>query len=160
MYKKTIEYQTYDDVPETITEDFWFGLNKTELMLLDLGEIGGWEQKINKMLVNRDVPELTKFFTELILKSYGVRSDDRKNFIKNDEIRESFRQSDAFNQLLWELFTVDGAAIEFFREIMPKNIKDSNGKVIELNYEQAAEEAVKRNPELAKYVPTKVEEIE
>lgn len=117
MYKKTITYQTYDENPETIVEDFYFNLNEREITEMQNGKVGGLIQELNKIFADRDTPAMMEFFKNFILKAYGVRSADGKRMIKNEEVRQAFYETDAYNVLFMELFNDDtGKTLTEFME--------------------------------------------
>lgn len=117
MLKKTMTYENYNGVK--ITEDFYFNLTKAELMELELCKSGGMAAAIKKIVNTSDTPELVKVFKELILKSYGEKSDDGRRFVKNAEITEAFSQTEAYSDLFMELATNSDSAIEFINGITP-----------------------------------------
>ena len=81
MLKKTITYTDYDGVERK--EDFYFNLNKAELIEMELGTNGGLAKRIQKIVDSQDVTAIIKIFKDLVLKAYGVKSDDGKRFIKS-----------------------------------------------------------------------------
>lgn len=128
MYKKTITYDTFDDEPETIVEDFYFNISQAEALELNLSQYGGLEEQMRNILIKRDYPALAKFFKDLVLASYGVRTADRKGFKKSQELRDEFEQSDAYNKLMSELLMGDNdEALKFIVNVFPgdKNQKDA-----------------------------------
>lgn len=127
MYAKTIKYTDYNDVERT--ETFYFNLTKAELVNMQLSKDGGMEAFINKITSTMDGKELSKLFKELILMSYGEKSDDGRRFIKNQEIADSFSQTEAFSQLYMELLTNYDAAQAFVNGIMPKDIQEQAKKL-------------------------------
>ena len=120
MLKKTIKFTDYNGVQRS--EDFYFNLSKAELLEMEMGTTGGFTETIRKMISAQDVPALARLFKELILKSYGVKSDDGKRFIKNDALREEFMQTEAFSDLYLELATDADAGAQFVNGIMPADI--------------------------------------
>ena len=56
---------------------------------------------------------------DIILKSYGVKSPDGRRFIKNQEVRDAFAQTEAYSQLFMELATNAKAASDFVAGIIP-----------------------------------------
>ena len=56
---------------------------------------------------------------DIILKSYGVKSPDGRRFIKNQEVRDAFVQTEAYSQLFMELATNAQAASDFVAGIIP-----------------------------------------
>lgn len=120
MIKKTITYNDYNDVERT--EDFYFNLSKAELMEMELGIAGGLSETIEKIIKTKDTPSLVKIFKDLLLRAYGVKSPDGKRFIKSDELREEFSQTEAYSQLFMELATNNESASAFVNGIIPADL--------------------------------------
>ena len=127
MIKKTISYEDYDGVQRT--EDFYFNLSKPELIEMQTGEAGGLDKKIEKMQQTQDVSKIIELMKEVIQKSYGVKSDDGKRFIKNQEILDEFMQSEAYSELFMELATDANKAAEFIQGILPKGLAEEAKKL-------------------------------
>ena len=117
MLKKTITYKDYNGVERT--EDFMFNLTKAEILEMQLTKDGGMDAAIKKIVDAKDAPEIMKVFKELILKAYGIVSDDGRRFIKSKEISDSFAQTEAFSMLFMELATDTDAASAFVNGIVP-----------------------------------------
>lgn len=117
MIKKTITYIDYKGNERT--EDFYFNLNKAEAMKLELSTKGGLSKMIEDIVAAEDTPTIIKVFEDMICKSYGVRSDDGKRFIKDDAKLQEFKQTEAYSQLFMELATDTKAAIDFFNQVVP-----------------------------------------
>lgn len=117
MLKKTIKYTDYNGVERN--EDFYFNLSKAELMEMELSTTGGLTEMIKKIVKTQDAPAIIKIFKELVLKAYGVKSDDGKRFIKSDELRAEFSQTEAYSELFMELATNAEAAAVFVNGIIP-----------------------------------------
>lgn len=124
MHKETIKYTDYNGTERK--EDHYFNLNKAEIMEMELGTTGGLDAKIKKITDTMDAPAIMKFFKDIILKSYGVKSDDGKRFIKSDELSKEFEQTEAYSELFMKLVTDDKAAAKFINETLPKI--DDNSK--------------------------------
>lgn len=127
MLKKTIEYTDYNDVKRK--EDFYFNLTKAEIMEMELSTTGGLAEMIQKIIDTQDTPQIIKIFKELVLKAYGEKSADGKRFIKNDEIRDGFAQTEAYSELFMELATDANAAAAFVNGIVPKDLEVSQDKL-------------------------------
>ena len=63
-----------------------------------------------------------ELFKELLQKSYGVKSDDGKRFIKSKELTEAFVQTEAYSELFVILASNADEATEFVNGIIPKNL--------------------------------------
>lgn len=120
MLKKTITYTDYNDVSRT--ETFYFNLTNAELMEMEMSTSGGLAEMIQQIVAAQDAPAIIKIFKDLILKSYGVKSPDGKQFIKNQIEIDKFAQTEAYSILFMELATDANAASEFVNGIMPKNV--------------------------------------
>ena len=122
MLKKIITYTDYNNVERT--EPFYFNLSKAELMEMELGVTGGMTEMLDKIIAAKDAPSLMKTFKEMIMKAYGVKSDDGKRLIKSEELSIAFTQTEAYSVLFMELITDDKAAADFVNGIIPNEIKD------------------------------------
>lgn len=120
MYKKTITYTDYNDVERT--EDFYFNLNETELTELQTSVPGGYAAMINKIIDTQDASALVGILKELILKSYGIKSEDGRRFIKKPEFTEEFTQTPAFSKLYMALATDEKEASNFITKILPADL--------------------------------------
>ena len=122
MLKKTITYTDYNGTERT--EDFYFNLTKAEIMEMEMGTTGGLAEMIKKIVKTQDAPAIIKIFKDLVLKAYGEKSPDGRRFIKNDELRAEFEQTEAYSIIFMELATDDKAAAEFINGIVPKDLAD------------------------------------
>ena len=121
MYVKEMEYVDFNGVPRK--EKFYFNLTKAEVLDMELGKTGGFTEYIRKIIQAQDTPELMSLFKMLLLKSYGVKSDDGRRFIKNDQVREDFEQTQAFSDLYMLLALNDKEASDFVNGIVPPDMK-------------------------------------
>lgn len=128
MLKKTITYKDYNDV--TRTEDFYFNLSKAEIMEMELSTAGGLAEMIQKVVAAQDAPAIIKVFKDLVLKAYGEKSADGKRFIKSEEIRTAFSQTEAYSQLFMELATDADAAAKFVNGIVPADMAKEATKAL------------------------------
>jgi len=122
MLKKTISYEDYNGNKRT--EDFYFNLTKAELIEMNYSVNGGIDAYLSRIINEQDTKKIMEIFKDLVLKSFGIKSDDGKRFIKNDQIREEFSQTEAYSELFMELATDADAAVAFVNGIIPKNIRD------------------------------------
>jgi hypothetical protein len=136
MIKKTIAYTDYEGVERK--EDFFFNLSKPELIEMQTSVEGGLEKKIEKISKEQDIGKIVEVIKDIICRSYGVKSDDGKRFIKNKEVLDDFIQSEAYSELFMELATDADAAAAFINGILPaglaeelKKIEGSNLKLVE-----------------------------
>lgn len=118
MLRKTIEYTDFDGNERK--EDFYFNLTKAEVAEMELSTDGGLTKMIEKIVAEQDAKRIIELFKDLILKAYGVKSPDGKRFIKNDEVRDAFAQTEAYSELFMELAFDAEASAKFINGIVPK----------------------------------------
>lgn len=132
MLKKTITYTDYDGVERT--EDFYFNFTEAELMEWQLVTNGGLTNYVQKIVDAKDQPRLITLFKELLLKAYGIKSEDGRRFIKSEKISEEFSQNPAYSILYMELVTDDKLAADFVNGIIPSKLSE---QVAEQNSRQS-----------------------
>lgn len=120
MLKERIKYTDCNGVERE--EDFYFNLTKAELMEMELGTTGGLTVMINKAVAAQDSPTIIKIFKDLILKSYGEKSDDGRRFIKSTELSTAFSQTEAYSILFMQLATDADKASKFVNGIVPDDM--------------------------------------
>lgn len=118
MLKKTITYVDYDG--NSRTEDFYFNLSKAEVSEMELSMTGGIEKTLKKIVAEQDMEKIVALFKDIILKAYGEKTLDGKRFIKNQELRDAFSQTEAYVELFMEMFEKEGAAADFINAIIPQ----------------------------------------
>lgn len=109
-------------------ETFHFNLSKAEIMEMELSTVGGLAEMIQKIVDTQDAPSLVKIFKELVLKAYGEKSADGRRFIKTEELRNEFSQTEAYSDLFMELATNADAASEFVNGIVPAGMAEAAQK--------------------------------
>ena len=128
MIKKLVKYVDYNGNERS--EDLYFHLSKAELTEMELSVEGGLSNYYQKIVNSQSVPELAKIFKELLLKSYGIKTDDGKGFIKLDSngnpLSVAFSQTAAYETLYMELIQDTDKAIAFFNGIIPADLKANN----------------------------------
>ena len=86
---------------------------------MEMGVTGGLTQMIHKIIAAQDNRQVLETFKSLILKAYGEKSPDGKRFIKNQDLRDSFEQTEAYSILFMELATDEQKSIDFVKAIIP-----------------------------------------
>lgn len=122
MIKKTITYTDLNGA-ET-TEDYYFHINKGEMMRMQLSEGMALDVKIDRLIQTRDYKEIVATIESFIDLSYGVRSENGKSFIKNPKQLELFKSSEAYSELVWSLYTDEDEMRDFIFGIFPSNLKE------------------------------------
>lgn len=125
MLKKNIKYVDYDGNDRA--EDFYFNLNKAEVIELQLGTVGGLTKTLEKIVQEKDTSRIIEYFKTIILKAYGEKSADGRCFIKSQELRDAFEQTEAYSELFMELASDAKMAAEFINGVLPKEAADAIG---------------------------------
>lgn len=126
MYKKTITFTDYNGVERT--EDFYFNLNESEVMKLEMRVPGGLTAMMQRIVQKLDAQQIIDTFEDLIRQSYGEKSPDGREFRKDSGLVERFMQTEAYNKLFMELCTDSKAASEFFNSIIPQKLDSEVSK--------------------------------
>lgn len=126
VLKKTIEYEDFNG--EKVSEDFYFHISKAELIELEMSHQGGLSEWLMNIVAAEDGKTIIAEFKKILLSAYGQRSPDGRRFIKNQELRDEFEQTEAYSVLFVELVTNTDSAIEFVNGVMPKELVEEASK--------------------------------
>lgn len=121
MLKLTRTYNDYNGMSRT--EDFYFNLTQAEVTEMELSVDGGLVERINRIVAAQDGKQIIAVFKDIILRAYGEKSADGKRFIKNQELRDAFAQTEAYSDLFMELATNAEAAAKFINGVIPQGKK-------------------------------------
>lgn len=136
MLKKTKTYTDFNG--ESRTEDFYFHLSKPELLkmmakfypdVLVSQETKNEEYSslIAKIVDDKSPIELVDLFEYIILKSYGKKSADGREFEKTPEMEKRFSQMPVYSDIFMDLLSNPEEMRTFFDGILPK---DADEKVV------------------------------
>lgn len=123
MYKHTVSYTDFDGNKRT--EALYFNLTAMELSDLQLSQDGGLAEYWQKIVDANDGFLILEAFRKLVLAAYGEKSDDGRYFMKNDEIRNRFECSAAYDAYMNEIAGNEGLLKEFADSIIPSDLKNS-----------------------------------
>lgn len=142
MLKRIIKYKNFND--QEVSGVFYFNLSKSELVDLEHSTKEGFSEMLKRIGETEDKQQLIAIFKKFILSAYGIRSEDGERFIKNDQLREEFSQTAAYDALFIEMATDENAALAFISGVFPGDISEELKK--QLNTPEGiikrAEEAV------------------
>lgn len=136
MLIKKIKYTDYDGNERT--ETFYFNLSRSEIAELQLTYPGGYAQYIERTVDSKDRPKLMEMFKDIIMRSYGEKSEDGRRLVKSQELSTAFKQTEAYDELFMELITDPNAAIGFITGVLP-DLGDN------VNKDQIIKEAVEKS---------------
>lgn len=128
MLKKTITFVDWFGVERT--EDHYFNLSKPEVVKMQGSVEGGYDARLKGIAAELNGFAIMDFFEDLIRRSYGVKSEDGRRFMKSEEISRAFMETPAYEKLYEELITDDNAAAEFVNGVFPADLKDLAEKAL------------------------------
>lgn len=122
MLKKTISYTDFDG--NRRTEDFYFNLTESEIADMEMSINGRFSTKLRRLISSQNTSEIVSIFKDLILKSYGEKSDDGKHFRKSPAISEDFQNTNAYDTLYMSMVSDVNEAIAFVKGIIPPSLAE------------------------------------
>lgn len=133
MFTKTVTYEDFNGNERS--ETLHFNLTQNEIIDFamelpdEVSEAVGNDPnnmdeeaaaiKIAQTIGNKGIVD---FLKKLILKSYGIPSEDGRKFEKSEELSKEFSQTIAYDEILMELMTDDEAASMFVSKVMPSKL--------------------------------------
>ncbi len=138
MLKKTIEYTDYEGNKRK--SDYYFALSKAEVIkwLTSTGEYT-LDKAVKTISAERNMGKLVELLDDLIHRSYGVKSLDGNNFIKNETEWTKFSQSPAYDVIFMELIGDSKKAADFFNGVIPQDLAAEVEKMMKENPENFTE---------------------
>ncbi len=122
MYKTTVEYEDFNGEKKKRT--LYFNLSQSELTELKYESNGALEDKIVEIVATKNRSEMMLLFTKLLKMAYGEKSEDGEYFIKNEEVYNRFKYSNAYDAFLEKLVESDSELENFIKYVMPKKLSD------------------------------------
>lgn len=123
MFKYTVAYEDFNgDMQE---ETLYFNLSKIEMIKLDKHAPSGYNSYSDYLTAvanSNDGAKILDVYSDLLLLTYGKKSDDGKRFLKTEDIKEEFAQSVAYEQIMADMFEKPELIEQFMVGIMPKDL--------------------------------------
>lgn len=122
MLKETVKYLDFDGVEQT--ETLYFNINRMELIAMQ-ARYGKEDMAkyIERIVEEQDFAKIHDLLNDIILTSYGKKSEDGKRFLKSEEIKEEFRTSLAYEALVESFFDDEGATLGRFVQGITSTIR-------------------------------------
>lgn len=133
MLKETLKFEDFNEQEQT--KEFYFNLSRAEFTKLELGYRGGIEQHLKQIIDDGNGRKIIEFFETVVEDSYGVRSVDGTEFIKNPEVYQRFKSSGALDAMIEKVLADPNYALTFIRGILPGKYQDA---IRQAEAEQAA----------------------
>lgn len=123
MLKLTRIYTDFNGVSRT--EDFYFNLTQAEIAEMEMSVDGGMVEMLKRIVAAKDGKQIISNFKDVILRAYGEKSPDGKRFVKSQELRDAFAQTQVYSDLFMELATDAEKASAFVNGIIPAKKTDT-----------------------------------
>lgn len=121
MLTYKIEYKDFfSDDKETAT--VYLNLTQDEMYLFMKNNLLYMAKGLQRVVEEEDILEGYSFFRDLVLMSYGVRTDDGR-FEKNDKHTTHFVQSPKFDALMEKILGDPKEVERFMNGIIPVNLR-------------------------------------
>lgn len=127
MLKKTYTYKDYNDIERT--ETFYFHFTEAEILDMEMSAEGGFAERVQRIIDAKDQAALMKLIKKFVIDAYGVKSDDGRRFIKNEEVKTAFLECPAFSDIFMDMVTNDELAAEFVNGVIPDTMKKRFAKI-------------------------------
>jgi hypothetical protein len=126
MLKKAITFTNIDG--ETVTEDFWFQITASDIAKKAVIEGEDYGKRLESLSVEKDGAIIIQEFENILSDAVGRREGMR--FVKNQEIRDYFLQSGAYDAFFMELMTSPDSGASVLTGIFPANIQEQLQKAL------------------------------
>ena len=120
MFKKEFTFTDYNGNEKKAT--YWFSLEKDEMLKMELGNYGGLEHTMKKMMKEERPDRVLDMLEDIVLSAVGEISPNGESFYKNEKIREDFRQTKVCHDLLFELMSSENALRDFILGAIPAEL--------------------------------------
>ena len=137
MFSREFTFTDYNGNEKKAT--YWFSLEKDEMLKRELGNYGGLEHTMKRMVKEERPDKVLDMLEDIVLSAVGEISPNGESFYKNDKIREDFRQTKVCHDLLFELMSSENALQEFILGAIPAELaakmaedKAAGGNVVKL----------------------------
>lgn len=120
MIKQTITYKDFTGASNT--EDFYFHLDKADLLEMQAERKGGMKEYMQDIINSDDKLEILRIFRMFIMKSVGKLSEDGRRLKRDQDVRDEFEQTSAYQEFLFFLANNGAEAARFLDNLMPEDL--------------------------------------
>lgn len=129
MFKYDCKYENFDG--KEVTETLYFHFSSQELIRMGSENNGSLLERLERIVNTKNDRSALVELADIVLLAYGKRSQDGNRFYKNDEVREDFKASPAYDEVYMRLFLDPEFSEKFMSGILPKDIdKESLSKML------------------------------
>ncbi len=118
MFTDTVTYTDFNGVEQTDT--LYFNLSKAEILDMEMSVDGGYSEYLEQIVKSEDPNKIMSTFIDIVKKTYGIKSEDGRRFIKSPELVEEFMQTEAYSEFIMKLVSDEDYAAKFVNGVLPK----------------------------------------
>ena len=133
MFSREFNYTDYNGNEKKAT--YWFSLEKDEMLRMELGNYGGLEHTMKRLMKEERPDKVLDILESVVLTAVGEISPDGSSFYKNEKIREAFRQTKVCHDLLFELMSDENALQKFILGAIPAELAQKMAEIKSENSE-------------------------
>lgn len=117
MFSDVIEYEDFNGNLQK--QELFFNLSKMEALELEASYPNGYAETLSEIAERENMSEILEAFKDLVRRSYGVKSEDGKRFVKSDEAFKEFEECPAYDEFMTKLISEEDYALNFILGALP-----------------------------------------
>lgn len=120
MLKKDITYTDINEQP--VTETFYFGITKAEIVEMEFATPGGLKNHIEALIEAVDGKTIITLIKDFIAMTVGQRVDGR--FVKSESFAKAFMSSEPYSVVFMEFLQNPNSVSEFIKAVLPADLSE------------------------------------
>lgn len=126
MFTKEIKYEDFNGIERH--ETLHFNVTKAELIEFTSTN-GNLVEDLESIIKSQDPTAMMSTMVKIIMMGYGIKSEDGRRFVKSDKIREEFKQTNAYSELVMELYEDPNRGADIIKNMFPPIDEELRSKV-------------------------------
>ena len=141
MFSREFEFTDFRGNKKKAT--YWFSLEKDEMLRMELGNYGGLEHTMKRLMKEEKPDQVLDMLENIVLSAVGEISPNGESFYKSEKISQDFKQTKVCHDLLFELMSNEEALRNFILGAIPAEV---SSQILEKENEEKAEDNVVKLP--------------
>lgn len=141
MFSREFEFTDFRGNKKKAT--YWFSLEKDEMLRMELGNSGGLENTMKRLMKEERPDKVLDILEGIVLSAVGEISPNGESFYKSEKISQDFKQTKVCHDLLFELMSNEEALRNFILGAIPAEV---SSQILEKENEEKTEDNVVKMP--------------
>ena len=137
MFSREFTFTDYKGNEKKAT--YWFSLEKDEMLKMELGNNGGLEYTMKRLMKEERPDRVLDLLENIVLSAVGEVSPNGESFYKSEKISQDFKQTKVCHDLLFELMSNEEALRNFILGAIPAEV---SAQIAEKEKEEKKEDNV------------------